>query len=105
MRIVWTGVTTLLIVSAVVAAQAPPPAKRPAVASTAAKPVGTLAQVMRGIYFPNSNVIFDVQQHDPAVPKTAEAGRGSSAATVYGSTYSGWEASRTPRSRSRTAWI
>jgi Cytochrome C' len=92
MRIVWNGVTTLLIVSAVVAAQAPPPAKRPAVASTAAKPVGTLAQVMRGIYFPNSNVIFDVQQHDPAAPKPAEAGRGSSAMTVYGSTYSGWEA-------------
>ena len=32
-------------------------------------PVGTLAQVMRGIYFPNANLIFDVQMRDPAEPR------------------------------------
>ena len=37
-------------------------------------PVGTLAQLMRGIYFPNSNLIFDVQMRDPA-PAT-NSGRG-----------------------------
>jgi hypothetical protein len=32
---------------------------------------GTLAQVMRGIPFPNSNIIFDTQTRDPAAPTTA----------------------------------
>ncbi len=32
-------------------------------------PVGTLAQVMRGIYCPNSNLIFDVQMRDPGQPR------------------------------------
>jgi hypothetical protein len=33
------------------------------------KPYGTLAQVMRGINFPNSNIVFDVQSDDPAKQK------------------------------------
>ncbi len=44
---------------------------------------------MRGIYFPNANLIFDVQQHDPAVPKKP-TGDGSSTET-YSSAYSGWD--------------
>ena len=42
-----------------------------AVAQTALEtpPVGTMAQVMRGIYFPNANLIFDVQMQDPAEPR------------------------------------
>jgi quinoprotein glucose dehydrogenase len=32
-------------------------------------PVGNLAQLMRGIFFPNSNLIFAVQQQDPGAPK------------------------------------
>jgi mono/diheme cytochrome c family protein len=31
-------------------------------------PVGTLAQLMRGVFFPNSNLIFTVQTHDPGAP-------------------------------------
>ena len=31
-------------------------------------PVGNVAQLMRGIFFPNSNLIFTVQTHDPAAP-------------------------------------
>jgi len=31
-------------------------------------PVGNLAQLMRGIFFPNANMIFTVQTHDPAAP-------------------------------------
>ncbi len=78
----------IALVSPIVAAQAPPkpaPAARPS-----AKPAGTLAQVMRGIYFPNANLIFDVQQHDPAAPKP-KAETGASASSTYASTYSGWE--------------
>ena len=41
---------------------------KPQAAAPRPKPTGSLAQIMRGIYFPNSNLIFDVQQHDPAVP-------------------------------------
>jgi hypothetical protein len=47
--------------------------------------------VMRGIYFPNANLIFDVQQHDPAAPKAGTAVAGSSATATYGNTYSGWD--------------
>jgi hypothetical protein len=54
------------------------------------KPTGSLAQIMRGIYFPNANLIFDVQQHDPgAPPKKSETG--GSATDTYSSAYTGWE--------------
>ena len=55
------------------------------------KPTGTLAQVMRGIYFPNSNLIFDVQQNDPAAPKKTPAAGAGSATAAYSGAYSGWE--------------
>jgi len=67
------------------------PAAKPAAAKAGAKPTGTLAQIMRGIYFPNSNLIFDVQQTDPAAPKKAPAAGGGTATATYGSAYSGWE--------------
>ena len=58
-----------LLLLAPVAAQAPTPrvssrqpAKRPS------RPDGSLAQVMRGIMFPNANIIFDVQTNDPGNP-------------------------------------
>ena len=77
----------LLVVPAIVASQAP-------AAKTAGKPPqrpnGSLAQIMRGIYFPNSNLIFDVQQHDPAEPKK-KTETGGSATDTYGNAYSGWE--------------
>jgi len=83
---------TLALLTAVAAAQAPaskPAAAKPAAARPAPKPTGTLAQVMRGIYFPNANLLFDVQQNDPAVPKK-KSDSGSSTDT-YASAYSGWE--------------
>jgi hypothetical protein len=68
------------------------PAKPAPAPRAAAKPTGTLAQIMRGIYFPNSNVIFDVQKNDPAAPKKPAGGNPESALSAYGNTYSGWEA-------------
>ena len=56
---------------------------------------GNLSQLMRGIMFPNSNIIFTVQTHDPAEKKkagdaaTADGGFNWS---MWGSDlYSGWE--------------
>jgi hypothetical protein len=60
-------------------------------ARPAAKPTGTLAQIMRGVYFPNANLIFDVQQHDPSAPKPKPDPAAGSATATYGSAYSGWE--------------
>jgi hypothetical protein len=79
------------LLTAVAAAQAPskPAAAKPAAAQPARKPTGTLAQVMRGIYFPNANLIFDVQQNDPGAPKK-KTGSGS-ATDTYSSAYSEWE--------------
>ena len=56
-----------------------------------ASPAGTLAQVMRGIYFPNSNLIFDVQQRDPSTPPPKAKEAPGSATATYGGAYSGWE--------------
>src|SRR5580658_7545190 len=52
-------------------AQAPAPAK-PAAAPAAAGTQANLAQVMRGILFPNVNVIYAAQNDDPAKIKPAD---------------------------------
>lgn len=83
MRIFGTVVAAALASAAAVAQT---PAAKPA-----AKPAGTLAQVMRGIYFPNSNLIFDVQKNDPGAPKKKTESSGS-ATDTYGGAYAGWEA-------------
>lgn len=91
MRLLFGGFT-LAILTSIVAAQAPPtPAgAKPAAAQPARKPAGTLAQVMRGVYFPNANLIFDVQQNDPGAPQKKSEKTGSSTDT-YSSAYAGWE--------------
>ncbi|MEQ1761302.1 MAG: cytochrome c [Vicinamibacterales bacterium] len=68
----------LLFMVNVASAQAPAP-----------QPYGTLAQLMRGIFFPNANILFDVQQHDPAKPK-AEDKSGTVTAT-FSNIYTGWQ--------------
>jgi S-disulfanyl-L-cysteine oxidoreductase SoxD len=40
-----------------------------AAAALAMQPMGNLAQIMRGILFPSSNIIFSVQSQDPGAPK------------------------------------
>ena len=67
------------------AAQAP--AARPAAQVAASPAVGTLLQVMRGILFHSSNLIFTTQSEDPSNPKTpllASSG-------IYARVYSGWQ--------------
>jgi hypothetical protein len=75
-----------VLFAASTSAQAPPaPALQPPAATDA-----TLAQVMRGIMFPNSNIIFDVQTNDPGVErKLGDAGGGALA--TFANIYAGWE--------------
>jgi Cytochrome C' len=87
MRILGTVVAAALASAAAVVAQSP--TARPQ-APAVVKPAGTLAQVMRGIYFPNSNLIFDVQKNDPGAPKKKTESTGT-ATDTYGGAYTGWE--------------
>jgi len=63
----------------------------------AAKAYANLAQMMRTVPFPNSNIIFDTQSNDPAAPKKPEGapGGGGGATSAYSSVYTGWEAVET----------
>ena len=57
------------------AGQSTPAATSPAAAQTRAPsgppPTGTMIQVMRGIMFPNANMVFNVQSIDPDAPKAS----------------------------------
>jgi cytochrome c556 len=98
MRVPRLVVTSLflapVVVLGAVAAQAPSSKKAmPARMTSAGKPVGTLAQVMRGILFPNANIIFDVQQTDPGAPpkKRPRVGDDASTSETFSNVYTGWE--------------
>ena len=57
-------------------------------------PAGNLAQVMRGILFPSSNIIFTVQTHDPnekRKPTDANDNGGFDWTIWGGNLYSAWE--------------
>jgi hypothetical protein len=70
-------------------AETPPTAAAPAAA--AAQPYGSLAQVMRGIPFPASNLIFDAQSSDPGAAKK-EGDASAGATSAYSGVYGGWQA-------------
>ena len=78
----------------IVSAQAPAPAARgrgaAAPPARAQQAHGNLLQVMRGVLFPNSNVIFSAQTQDPAtVKKDAD---GASSVNPLAGNYGGWQA-------------
>jgi mono/diheme cytochrome c family protein len=74
------------------------PPVAPGASSTAAGPatafpaVGSLNQVMRGILFPSSNVLFDVQTQDPGTRGKGGTARGdaTTTSTRYGDVYDAW---------------
>jgi len=75
----------------------PPPAapSRPASAVAGAQTpsfpaFGNLAQVMRGILFPASNLIFDVQTKDPAKKVVGASTSDSSLTDRFADVYQGW---------------
>jgi len=81
----------LCLCSAVlITACAPPPADTAKPSAAAAPPTGELAQLMRGILFPNSNLIFDAQSNDPGAPKK-EGAAGGGASAAFANVYSGWQ--------------
>jgi mono/diheme cytochrome c family protein len=63
--------------------------------SRAYPPVGNVAQLMRGVFFPNSNLIFTVQTHDPAEkpppPKPDAQANGFSWVDWGAGIYGGWQ--------------
>ena len=89
--LIGTGVAGLCFVD-VAKAQAPargaatkqPPAKAAPARGPATGGRANLAQIMRAIPFPNSNIIFDVQDNDPAKKKPDPNG-------PYIGQYQGWE--------------
>ena len=81
-------VLTVLSVLVFVAACSSPAPAPTAPAADAPQVKGSLNQVMRGILFPNSNIIFDAQDRDPGAPPAAA----DPAASPYAGTYGGWEA-------------
>ena len=85
----------LIAVAAFLAAGCSKPAEAPATpAAFVPTPHGTLLQVMRGIPFPASNIIFDAQNGDPEKPKDAKGDGSGNATSQYGSiaAYAGWNA-------------
>jgi hypothetical protein len=46
---------------------------------------------MRGIYFPNANLLFDVQQKDPGAPPRVVEGQQGSITEQFSSIYTGWQ--------------
>src|SRR5262245_24800471 len=87
------GLLGVAVLLAGCTSQAPAPA--PAPAAPAAQPHSNLAQLMRGIPFPNSNIIFDTQSLDPEALKDKKPGDASApvgASAQYNSVYGGWQA-------------
>jgi hypothetical protein len=78
----------LLFVACTQQPAAPPAA--PAPAAPEYKPHGNLAQMMRSIAFPNSNIIFDAQSNDPEARKTAAKAASEKGGDAYAGTYGGW---------------
>jgi mono/diheme cytochrome c family protein len=73
-----------------------PAAAAPVATTTQGKvypPLGNMAQLMRGIFFPNSNLIFTVQTHDPGAPapKKGPTDAGFSWVDWGAGIYGGWE--------------
>jgi len=86
---VYAVAIALVMTTAAVGAQAP--AKKGTAAPAANKPAGTLAQMMRGIYFPNANILFDVQSVDPATPPKEIPKDDHRATVMFANIYTGWQ--------------
>ena len=70
------------------------PATAPVAAQGAAVPAtGNMQQLMAAILFPSSNIIFNVQTHDPGAPvKPGESGKGGFSWIDWGAgIYAGWD--------------
>lgn len=70
------------------------PAQAAAASGVRFPPLSTMAQLMRSVYFPNSNLIFTVQTRDPGAPPPAAATPSADATFSYADwgagIYTGW---------------
>jgi hypothetical protein len=86
----------MLVIATVAVMGCNRPAETPAAPATPAapqpKPYATLAQVMRGIPFPASNIIFDTQTTDPGKVKEAGDTADAGATAQFSGVYGGWQA-------------
>src|SRR5262245_38672300 len=60
-----------MLVATVHGQAARPPSPAPAPDAVKAGPTATMLQLMRGVFFPTANMIFNVQTHDPAQKKSS----------------------------------
>jgi mono/diheme cytochrome c family protein len=69
------------------------PGSAPAAPQAAFPATGNMQQLMAGILFPSSNIIFNVQTHDPGAPiKPGDAGKGGFSWIEWGAgIYTGWD--------------
>jgi mono/diheme cytochrome c family protein len=77
---------------AVVSASQRPAASAPTAAGSGMSfpATGNLNQVMRGILFPSSNVLFDVQTQDPSARKAGTRPEAATTSARYGDVYEPW---------------
>ena len=80
MRVLSLVVAAMLVAGTATAQQDPPP-----------EATGDLAEVMRGILFPNSNILFDAQSNDPGAPPDETNANEGGAAARFAGIYTGWE--------------
>ena len=83
-------VVTLVSIGVIVEGQAPARGRQGSATATSQAGTVNVRQVMRGILFPNSNVVFAAQSDDPA--KVKQAQDPSTAPNPLESVYGGWEA-------------
>jgi hypothetical protein len=87
LRILTAGATVAILFTVSLTAQQPAaPSSTPA----ASAPAADLNQLMRGLFFPNSNVVFFTQVHDPTEVKAAPAP--SAATDPLSSVFGNWQA-------------
>ena len=91
-RLVALSATACLVAACSTQPAAPAPAAPPP--APAAQPYATLAQMMRGIPFPASNIIFDTQSEDPGKAQVKAPGdpQPKGATASFSSVYGGWQA-------------
>jgi hypothetical protein len=81
----WIAAGAVMVFATSLTAQAP--TAQPA---SATAPAATLNQLMRGLFFPHSNVVFATQRQDPAAIK--HASEPSASSDPLTGVFGGWEA-------------
>lgn len=91
MRMLSVGLLAIVLTAAL-EAQAGSGRGRPPDTAVTAKLDGDLNQLMRGMLFPSSNILFDAQKNDPGEPQKKVDTPGSGAIQTYANVYAGWPA-------------